>query len=251
MLIALSIFEVIFTILVGLSISMLENKFKRVRACIKVYGSKRNYKTKADMLLIDKILDECRGVSMRPDRMDNIRCLILKNLQKEYIGRFEYISIMNIATRLSGKMWWIIGVQLLIVFINQMSLKEPQTFILLTISFLLTIVTVLYSLIKTPDKKENILVNEMMNYVVGIYEKKEKEQAQEIYQQADTRRKIQEKYSNQLSEREDEIYTGGEQGYLEENLSDENEIRNKKNYKNRLSEKDIASMVATFYNKIE
>ena len=118
MLITLFAFEIILIVLTMLTTHMVEHKFASIQASLGMYCSKRTYKTKADINFIEMMIAEYNHLCSDTDEEPDLPSAISLKLHKEYIGRFTYVAIKNIAIKSRHLMWGIFAAEVLIAWIN-------------------------------------------------------------------------------------------------------------------------------------
>lgn len=168
MLIALFIFEIIIVGLTIFTTHMVEHKFQAIGASLSMYCNKRTYKTKANIDFIETIMNTYQKLALDTDEEPDLESAIRRKLQHEYIGKFPYISVKNVAVKARHLMWAILGLEFLITWINQEA-NSGKTVILITASLLLTIVMAFYGIIRGIDEKSEALIDEVIHYVRNIY----------------------------------------------------------------------------------
>lgn len=222
--IVLCILEIMVSILMTLATCMVENKFKSIKIGLSIYTSKRSYKTKADIDFIDRIVGECKEIGI--GKVRSTRCIVNKDLQKEYIGKFPYLLIFSLATKLIVLMWLILGVQFLVLLIMGIKTSTYGDFISIGVSFFITVVMFFYQLIKSIQGKKEILVDEITNYVENIYPKEQEKNVKKTKEMLDFK----------------EIQAASH----EEKLSIQNEKENLAQVKSSLKAEDIAKLLEKF-----
>lgn len=168
MLIALFVFEIIIVGLTILTTRMIEHKFKMIKISLAIYCNKRTYKTKANIDFIESILGIYDKLTLDTDEEPDLESAIKRKLQHEYIGKFSYISVKNVAIKAKRLMWAILSLEFIILWVNQED-YSGQMVILITMSFLLTIIMAFYGIIRGVDEKGEALIDEIIHYVKNIY----------------------------------------------------------------------------------
>ena len=168
MLIALFIFEIIIVGLTIFTTHMVEHKFQAIGASLSMYCNKRTYKTKANIDFIEAIMNTYQKLALDTDEEPDLESAIRRKLQHEYIGKFPYISVKNVAIKARHLMWAILGLEFIITWINQEA-NSGKTVILITASLLLTIIMAFYGIIRGIDEKSEALIDEVIHYVRNIY----------------------------------------------------------------------------------
>lgn len=168
MLIALFIFELILVGLTILTTHMVEHKLYTLQASLGMYCNKRTYKTKADIDFIESIITSYKNLVTDTDEEPDLESAIKRRLQYEYIGRFSYVSVKNIALKGKNLMWGVLAIEGLVVWMNQMQ-SYGQAVRFITASLLLTVIMVIYVMIKRIDEKSEALIDEVIHYIKNIY----------------------------------------------------------------------------------
>lgn len=168
MLISLFIFEIILAMLVILTTCMVESKFKAIEKSLYIYGNSRAYKTQQQIALIEKIINRYKECGEDTDEEPDLESIIKHYLCKEYIGRFSYVGVKNVALRLKGVMWGVILVEGSIAVINQMGNVMP-TIIIITMSILLTIAIAFFCIIRGLEERSEALIIVIQDYVLNTY----------------------------------------------------------------------------------
>lgn len=168
MLITLFAFEIILMILTMFTTHMVEHKFEGIRVSLGMYCSKRAYKTKADIDFIETIINEYKRLCSDTDEEPDLPSAISLKLHKEYIGRFTYVSIKNIAIKVRYLMWGIVGIEILIAGINK-TFYTTVTLVIIFLSLLLTLAMCFYGIIKGLNEKQETLIDEVTHYIKNVY----------------------------------------------------------------------------------
>lgn len=168
MLIALFVFEIIIVGLTILTTCMIEHKFKMIEMSLAMYCNKRTYKTRANIDFVESILHIYHKLTLDTDEEPDLESAIRRKLQHEYIGKFPYISVKNVAIKAKYLMWAVLGLEFMIAWINQ-EIYSGQMVILITMSLLLTIIMAFYGIIRGIDEKGEALIDEIIHYVRNIY----------------------------------------------------------------------------------
>lgn len=168
MLITLFVFEIIIVGLTILTTRMIEHKFKMIEISLAMYCNKRTYKTKANINFIESILNIYDKLILDVDEEPDLESAIKRKLQHEYIGKFPYMSVKNVATKAKRLMWAILSLEFIILWVNQED-YTGQMVILISISFLCTIIMEFYGIIKGINEKGEALIDEIIHYVRNIY----------------------------------------------------------------------------------
>ena len=159
MIIGLFTVQLTLAILVVFTTYMISHKFKNIEASLEVYGSARAYKTQADIAFIEKVLMRYK---------EGIDSIIKATFYKEYIGKFPFQSIKNIATKVTRLMWGIIAVEAVIAATDK-SMNAAPTIIMITTSILMTILIEMFKFIKGIEEEKDTIITLVQDYIVNIY----------------------------------------------------------------------------------
>ena len=168
MLITLFAFEIILIGLTMFTTRMVEHKFSSIEASLGMYCNKRTYKTKADIRFIEMMIEEYKRLCSDTDEEPELASAISLKLHKEYIGRFSYMSVMNIANKTKYLMWGIFVAEVLIAWINQEASKG-RVLVIIFSSLLLTVMMCFYSIVKGLNEKQETLIDEVIHYIRNVY----------------------------------------------------------------------------------
>ena len=168
MIIVLFVFEVIIVGLTILTTHMVEHKFKMIKMSLPMYTNRRTYKTKANLDFIESILNMYQRIILDTHEEPDLESAIKRRLNQEFIGKFSYISVKNIAIKARHLMWVILAIELVIAWMNQ-ELYSRLTIILMGVSLLITLFMAFYGLVKGIDEKSEALVDEIIHYVRNVY----------------------------------------------------------------------------------
>ena len=168
MLIVLFIFDILLIILTVFTTHMVEHKFQAIQASLGAYCNKRTYKTKADIEFIETIISDYRRLCSDTDEEPDLPSAVSLKLHKEYIGKFTYVAVKNIAIKARHLMWGILVTEVLVTCINKTT-QEGQSLLILLTSLLLTVMTCFYGIIKGIDEKQETLIDEVTHYVRNVY----------------------------------------------------------------------------------
>ena len=179
MLIALLIFEVILMLIIILTTCMVENKFKYIIKSLQMYKNIKAYTTEETIAFIDGIINRYNECLKEPDSSPDIDSIVKNHLSKEYIGKFPYTSVKNIATRLKEVMRGIVIIEILIAILNHQG-ATLEVVTIVSISTILTVVMEFYSIIRGLDEKSDNLITEVSDYVVNTYKLQESKKLKDI-----------------------------------------------------------------------
>lgn len=172
--ILLFIFQIINVILIILTTIMLQNKFTKIQLSLEGYCDKRVYKTEKDTEFIRFIIDRYKLLYESRDEEPDIERIIVRKLQQDFVGKFKYSSVKNLALRGKNFMWAVLGVQALMIIINH-SFENIREIILLNSSILLTLMMTFYVILKDVQDKEKTLIDGIIYYVRYDYEEARKQ----------------------------------------------------------------------------
>lgn len=168
MLIALFVFEMLLIILTVFTTHMVEHKFQAIQASLRAYCNKRTYKTKADIEFIETIISDYKRLCSDTDEEPDLPSAVSLKLHKEYIGKFTYVAVKNIAIKARHLMWGILTTEVLVSCVNKTT-QEGQSLLILLTSLLLTVMMCFYGIIKGLDEKQETLIDEVTHYVRNVY----------------------------------------------------------------------------------
>lgn len=168
MLIALFIFEVLLTGLTVFTTCMVEHKFKEIEQSLKMYTNNKAYATETRIAFIEGVVNRYKECMDDSDEGPDIDSIVKNHLSKEYIGKFPYVSVKNIATKVKRVMWGVIVLEILISIINGDG-ATLQTVIMASASTFLTISMEFYTIIRGLNEHSENLIAEVSDYVVNVY----------------------------------------------------------------------------------
>lgn len=168
MLIALVVFDIIIIGLTILTTEMVEHKFRSIRNSLSVYCNRRAYKTKSNIDFIESAISEYKRLCSDTDEEPDLVNIINIKLHKECIGKFSYDTIKNMAIKTRHMMWGILGMEVIITWINE-DFNGRYTLPTIFGSLLLTIIMCLYGIIKGVHEKQEILIDEVVHYIRNVY----------------------------------------------------------------------------------
>ncbi len=168
MLIFLFMFEILLGMVTTFTTYMVENKFRYIEKSLKMYTNNKAYVTEECIAFIDCVVNRYKEYIDTFNETPDIDSIVKSHLAKEHIGRFSYVSVKNLATKVKYIMWGIIVLEILIPILN----REGATFktvIIVSISALLTISIDLYTIVRALDEHSEKLIVEISDYVVNVY----------------------------------------------------------------------------------
>ncbi len=174
MLITLFVFEIILTIAIVFTTCMVEHKFKTIEESLEMFTNHKAYATETRIAFIETIVNRYRKCMDNVETEIDIDGIIKSQLSKEYIGKFPYVSVKNIATKLKYVMWGSVILELLIVIANKEG-ATLRTIIIISISAFLTISMEFYTIIRGLNEQSDNLIAEISNHVINVYPVKKKQ----------------------------------------------------------------------------
>nr|WP_302599908.1 hypothetical protein [uncultured Cellulosilyticum sp.] len=168
MLITLFIFEILLMILTTFTTSMVEHKFKDIEQSLKMYTNNKAYTTETRIAFIEKVVNRYKACVEGTEEMPDIDSIVKSCLAKEYIGKFPYVSVKNIATKVKRVMWGIILLEILIAIVNGQG-ATLSTVVITSASAFLTISMEFYTIIRGLNEHSENLIAEVSDYVINIY----------------------------------------------------------------------------------
>ncbi len=168
MLIALFIIEVMVATTIVFTTYMMCSKFKGIEISLGVYSSPRAYKTQSHVDFIEKVIKKYKECIENIGEETNIESIIKSTLYKEYIGKFPFAIVKNIALKATRVMWGIIFLEGIVALINNV-VHEVPTILIITTSILLTIMIEMFKYIKSIEDQNDVVVMLVQDYVLNIY----------------------------------------------------------------------------------
>ena len=179
MLIALLMFEIILAALIILTTCMVENKFKYIKESLKMYNDAKAYTTEERVAFIEAIIKRYECGLEETKTLPDIDSIVKTHLSNEYIGKFPYVSVKSIATKLKQVMWGIIVIEILVIAINQQG-ATLDVVIIASLSAILTVGIEFYTVIRGLEEKSEDIITEVSDYVVNTYKEQESKKIKEI-----------------------------------------------------------------------
>lgn len=168
MLMIFLILQMIFAGLTLLTTQMLENKFSKIHKSLDLYHNKRSYKTLTDIDFINDVMNDykilCNETNSQPDLEKAVRV----RLQKEYVGRFKYMSVKNTAMKIRYLML-VISLATILTARIEIFLSDLQILIAVGTTFLLAIIMYIYGTIHNLETQQNQLVDSIIDYVKNVH----------------------------------------------------------------------------------
>ncbi|WP_054742725.1 hypothetical protein [Cellulosilyticum ruminicola] len=175
MLVALFVFEIILTGLTVFTTCMVEHKFKTIEESLDMFTNHKAYTTQSRIAFVDSIVNRYNKYDAEAEV--DIDSIIKSQLSKEYIGKFPYVSVKNIATKLKYVMWGCVVLELLVAIANGDG-TTLRTVIMISTSIFLTISMEFYTIIRGLNEHGDNMIAEISNYVVNVYPLKKKKKVQ-------------------------------------------------------------------------
>lgn len=190
MLIVLFVFEILLTCLTIFTTCMVEHKFKYIEESLKMYTNNKAYTTETRIAFIEGIVNRYKECIDDSDEGPDLDSIVKNHLSKEYIGKFPYVSVKNIATKVKRVMWGVIILEVLIAVVNGNG-ATLQNIIIASVSTFLTISMEFYTIIRALNERSENLIAEISDYVVNVYPiQKKKAKRKEIKEVKITNNKI-------------------------------------------------------------
>lgn len=168
MLMALFIFEIVLTGLTIFTTCMVEHKFKTIEESLEMFTNHKAYATETRIAFIDSIVNNYKECVNNLEIEVDVDSIIKSHLSKEYIGKFPYVSVKNIATKLKYVMWGSVILEILIAIANRED-TTTRIVIMISTSIFLTISMEFYTIIRGLNERCDNLIAEISNYVINVY----------------------------------------------------------------------------------
>ena len=168
MLIFLLLFEIAIIFIIVLCHMMLEKKYKEIEKSIQIYTSKRAYRTKQSVAFIADILDRHEKYVNEEDQVTDLYSMIKSSLLKEYIGKFTFIGVNNVANKAKYIMWGIIILEMAIGFINNINTSLEGIIVIIS-SILLAIGVEIFIIVKALEEKKEAMIVLVEDYILNTY----------------------------------------------------------------------------------
>jgi len=170
--------EVLLSVSILLTMHMIEYRYKSIQLSLKLYGSKRKYKTQTDIEWLDLLIKE---YETNPMEERDLSYIIYHALQNSSIGKFPYVTVMNVASQGTLLMWGILVIGSMVVIINKSIVIDTIMISIAAGAIGLTIFMTLYTIIKALAQKEKSMIGEVIHYVKVTYpEITQKEEQKQI-----------------------------------------------------------------------
>ena len=241
MLLFLLVFELILISVTVLCHIMIEKKYKEIERGASIYTDKRAYRTQSSVAFMDHILKRYQEYAMEEGEVPDLYSMIKANLLKEYIGKFTFIGVNNVANKAKYIMWGIIALELVIALINNITTSLEGIFVIAS-SILLTLGIEIYTIVKALEEKKEATIVLVEDYILNTY-------PLQINKQMNKQMKL---YTSNKEKIVVEKITK-EKGYAETTQKEDSQkelVKTKKNDKKRkkkgemaLTEKDIAKFI--------
>lgn len=177
MLITLLVFEIILATLIIFTTSMVENKYKEIDQSLKLYANDRAYKTAQHIDFISRVIERYKVCLEDTDERPDIDSIVKNYFYKEYIGRFTYIGVKNVATKTYTIMWGGIFLEAAIALINKVT-TQYETIVVIISSILLVMLIQVFTVVKGLEEKKEALFISIEDYVLHTYPLKERKKVE-------------------------------------------------------------------------
>ena len=152
---------------------MIEKRYKDIESSMTILNDARAYRTQEKISFIKDIVSRYRSYLLLKDshikgKNIDLNTMIQNDLLKSKIGKFTFIGVYNIATKIKIVMRYSIVLEILILYVNS-QLKSYQAVIILTIGIGLAILTEGIVIIKALDKKQDELILNITEYILYKY----------------------------------------------------------------------------------
>jgi len=168
MIVGLFAMQFILASLIVFTTYMISNKFKSIEKSLEVYGNSRAYKTQSYVAFIEKVMRRYQDGIKNIGKDVDIESIIKATLYKEYIGKFPFQSVKNIAIKTTRLMWGIILIEGVVAFIDQ-SAGAVSTILMITIGILMTIIIEMFRFIKGIEEENDTIIMIVQDYIINIY----------------------------------------------------------------------------------
>ncbi|ADZ82791.1 hypothetical protein [Cellulosilyticum lentocellum] len=168
MLIFLLIFEIAIILITILSHIMLEKKYKEIERSTHIYTNKRAYRTEESIAFIDDIIKRYQKFTDQENESPDVYSMIKSSLLKEYIGKFTFIGVNNVAHKSKYVMWGIIVLEMAIGYINNVTTSFEGVVVIIS-SILLAIGAEMYIIIKALEEKKEAIIVSVEDYILNAY----------------------------------------------------------------------------------
>ena len=241
MLIFLLVFEVILISITVLCHIMIEKKYKEIERGASIYTDKRAYRTQSSVAFLDHVLKRYQEYTIEKGEVPDLYSMIKANLLREYIGKFTFVGVNNVANKAKYIMWGIIILEFAIALMNSITTSLEGIFVIAS-SILLAIGIEIYTIVKALEEKKEATIVLVEDYILNTY-------PLQMNKQINKQTKLH--TSNKEKIVVETIIKGN--GYAEETQKEDSQkelVKNKKNDKKRkgkgemeLTEKDIAQFI--------
>ncbi len=168
MLIFLLLFEIAIIFIIVLCHIMLEKKYQEIEKSTQIYTSKRAYRTKRSIAFIADILKRYQKYISEEHQVPDLYSMIKSSLLKEYIGKFTFIGVNNVANKAKYIMWGIIVLEMAIGFINNITTSLEGIIVIIS-SILLAIGVEIFVIVKALEEKKEAMVVLVEDYILNTY----------------------------------------------------------------------------------
>ena len=168
MLIFLLLFEIAIIFIIVLCHLMIERKYKEIERGTYIYTDKRAYRTKQSVAFVDDILKRYQQYTNAEDTDPDLYSMIKSSLLKEYIGKFTFIGVNNVANKAKYIMWGIITLELTIACINNIATSLEGIVISIS-SILLAIGVEIFTIVRALEEKKEATIVLVEDYILNTY----------------------------------------------------------------------------------
>lgn len=168
MLICLLIFELMMIVVITLSHKMLQKKYKEIEKSTHIYMNKRAYRTQKSVVFIDNIVKKYLTYTEKENEVPDLYSMIKSSLLKEYIGRFPFTAVNNVAHKAKHIMWGIVVLEMAIAYINNVATSLEGIVVIIS-SILLTIGMEIFIVINALEEKKETTIVFLEDYILNAY----------------------------------------------------------------------------------
>lgn len=168
MLLFLLIFELIIIVIITLSHKMLQKKYTEIEKSTYIYTNKRAYRTQKSVVFIDNIVKRYLGYIDKENEAPDLYSMIKSSLLKEYIGKFPFIAVNNVAHKAKHIMWGIVVLEMAIAYINNVATSLEGIVVIIS-SILLTIGIEIFIVINALEEKKETTIVFLEDYILNAY----------------------------------------------------------------------------------
>ncbi len=173
MLIFLLTFQTIVLCICILSHKMIEKRYKDIEESIIILNDSKAYRTEDKVCFIRDIIDRYRSYenigndSMQGKNVE-LKNMIQVDLLNSKIGKFDFIGVYNIATKIKILMRYSVLIEVLILYVNS-ELQSEKGIIVLIMGIGLAILTEIIVIIKALESRQESLILTIEEYILYKY----------------------------------------------------------------------------------